>query len=346
MQKKRKNNGHSQSKYFTIMLVPDASSSKVKSLKIPHWILYLTSCVALCIVTALMISVLSNEVIVQSAENAKMQMHKAEEQYLDLETQNSQLEDEKKQLEKDFESQSKVYNTQIDIFKEQILGSFNKIEELEKSREELYDKMSSSESSPVKKEDYVAIATSDDKYEAVTVFSAGGAKTKESEIYYLISSLNEKLDVAEESYNTLSGHANKYFAFKDAYPSVWPMRGTITSEVGNRSDPFGGGSGEYHSGLDIAAPTGTIVRATGAGRVIKAEIYGGYGNCVIIDHGYGITSLYGHNSELIVKNGDYVKRGDIISKVGSTGRSTGPHLHYELRLYDTIQNPRDYLEED
>ena len=98
-----------------------------------------------------------------------------------------------------------------------------------------------------------------------------------------------------------------------------------------------------HKGLDIAAPRGTSIYAPGAGTVIFAGRKHGYGNVVIIDHGYGYTTLYGHCSKLLVDEGAQVSRGDVIALVGSTGRSTGPHLHYEVRLNGVHLNPQRFL---
>jgi murein DD-endopeptidase MepM/ murein hydrolase activator NlpD len=111
----------------------------------------------------------------------------------------------------------------------------------------------------------------------------------------------------------------------------WPVTGTITSPFGWRSNPFGG-SPEFHQGLDIAAPSGTTVTAAADGTVIMAQWYGGYGNYILIDHGGGYSTGYGHLSAIYVSNGQALKRGQAIGAVGSTGQSTGPHLHFEIRI--------------
>lgn len=116
----------------------------------------------------------------------------------------------------------------------------------------------------------------------------------------------------------------------------------ITSLFGNRIDPFVGTSA-FHPGLDLAALTGTPVRATGAGVVDFAGPRGGYGNMVEIDHGDGIVSRYGHLSSILVQKGDRLETGDILGRVGSTGRSTGPHLHFEIRRKDIAVNPQIFL---
>ncbi len=122
----------------------------------------------------------------------------------------------------------------------------------------------------------------------------------------------------------------------------WPVTGTITSPFGWRSNPFGGAP-EFHQGLDIAAPQGTTVTAAAAGTVIMAQWYGGYGNYILIDHGGGYSTGYGHLSAMYVANGQTVSRGQAIGAVGSTGQSTGPHLHFEVRIAGKPVDPAPRL---
>jgi len=126
-------------------------------------------------------------------------------------------------------------------------------------------------------------------------------------------------------------------------PTGWPVRGYISDGFGSRRNPFGGGSFEMHPGLDIATNHGTAVGATADGIVIFAGSHGGYGNIVVIDHGYGLTTRYAHLSSIEVKVGQHVTRNRKIGAVGSTGRSTAPHCHYEVRLHDRPVDPLNYL---
>ena len=125
-------------------------------------------------------------------------------------------------------------------------------------------------------------------------------------------------------------------------PSGWPVRGRVSSPFGPRKSPFSKRQ-IFHEGIDIAAPSGTPVLASAAGTVVTACYNAGYGNLVVIDHGDGYQTAYGHNSKLFVKAGQKVKKGQKIANVGSTGRSTGPHLHYEVRLNGKPVNPRKYM---
>ncbi|MDE2480678.1 MAG: peptidoglycan DD-metalloendopeptidase family protein [bacterium] len=123
---------------------------------------------------------------------------------------------------------------------------------------------------------------------------------------------------------------------------AWPVSGTITSPFGWRSNPFGG-SPEFHQGLDIAAPTGTTVTAAATGTVLLAQWYGGYGNYILLDNGGGFSTGYGHLSAIYVSVGQHVQRGQAIGAVGSTGQSTGPHLHFEVRFHGKPVDPAPRL---
>jgi murein DD-endopeptidase MepM/ murein hydrolase activator NlpD len=127
-------------------------------------------------------------------------------------------------------------------------------------------------------------------------------------------------------------------------PSLWPVIGRVTSSFGEREDPFNG-EGAFHAGIDIATAYGNAVRAPADGYVTMAGPASGYGREMILDHGQGITTVYGHLSGFAVTAGQQVRRGQVIAYVGSAGRSTGPHLHYEVRIRNTPVNPHKYLRE-
>lgn len=126
-------------------------------------------------------------------------------------------------------------------------------------------------------------------------------------------------------------------------PTMWAHLGKINNEFGFRRNPFGGRAYEFHNGMDIDGERGDMVVAPANGTVISAGFKGGYGNMVEIDHGNGLTTRYGHMSKIETETGATITRGQLIGQVGSTGRSTGPHLHYELRLNDKSINPRHFL---
>lgn len=126
-------------------------------------------------------------------------------------------------------------------------------------------------------------------------------------------------------------------------PNIWPVKGSLDSGFGGRRNPFGGAGYEYHEGQDIEAEIGTPVSATANGTVLCAGWQNGYGQVIYLDHGNGLQTRYGHLSQINVSVGQTVSRGDIIGLSGSTGRSTGPHLHYEVRINNEPVNPVRYL---
>ncbi|MBM3315799.1 M23 family metallopeptidase [candidate division WOR-3 bacterium] len=125
-------------------------------------------------------------------------------------------------------------------------------------------------------------------------------------------------------------------------PSIWPVQGWVVSGFAHRTDPFTG-SREMHYGLDIAAPAGTPIVAPADGRVLKSGWQAGMGRCIEIDHGHGVRTLYGHCRALRVNAGAGVRRGQVIATVGSSGRSTGTHLHYGVKVNGVWVNPGNYV---
>ncbi|MBK9155926.1 MAG: M23 family metallopeptidase [Chloracidobacterium sp.] len=129
-------------------------------------------------------------------------------------------------------------------------------------------------------------------------------------------------------------------------PSIWAHMGKINNEFGFRRNPFGGRTYEFHAGMDIDGERGDMVVAPANGTVTEAGWKGGYGQFIEIDHGNGLKTRYGHLSKIEIAAGDVLARGQLIGNVGSTGRSTGPHLHYELRLNERPINPRRFLPQE
>jgi murein DD-endopeptidase MepM/ murein hydrolase activator NlpD len=125
-------------------------------------------------------------------------------------------------------------------------------------------------------------------------------------------------------------------------PSMWPIEGRVASSFGEREDPING-EGAFHSGLDIDAPWGTPVRAAADGSVSDASMGAGYGREVVLSHGHEVETVYGHLSSVAVVPGQHVARGQVIGYVGQSGRATGPHLHYEVRVHNVPVNPHKYL---
>lgn len=158
-----------------------------------------------------------------------------------------------------------------------------------------------------------------------------------------ITKWNSRTEAAESVLHQAFAHQQDQLFLWSALPTIWPVHGWVTSEFGDRRVVHGGS--RWHEGIDIAGPRGTPVIASGDGFVTYAGYRQGYGLALIIDHGYGVTTLYGHCSQLRVREGARVRRGDLIATVGSTGFSTGPHLHYEVHVDGVAIDPLHYIVE-
>jgi murein DD-endopeptidase MepM/ murein hydrolase activator NlpD len=154
--------------------------------------------------------------------------------------------------------------------------------------------------------------------------------------------MRDVLGAIEQRLDAVRSGVERRRSLADATPSIWPVAGWLTSAYGNRRDPFTGGS-DFHPGLDISANKGDEVLAPAIGIVSMSGWNGAYGNMVVIDHGFGIVTKYGHLSRFAVMNGQQVNRGDVIGYVGSTGRSTSSHLHYEIWVNGKLTNPMRLL---
>lgn len=156
--------------------------------------------------------------------------------------------------------------------------------------------------------------------------------------------IQKEAEAREKNLIVLQDAASKYNSLLAETPSLWPLYGLITSDYGWRSNPFGGSGGEFHDGVDIAAPYGTAIRATADGKVEQSGWNGSYGISVTLYHRDSIETLYGHMSRTIVSAGQTVKKGQVIGYEGSTGRATGAHVHYEVVVHGSSVNPMTYLD--
>jgi murein DD-endopeptidase MepM/ murein hydrolase activator NlpD len=180
--------------------------------------------------------------------------------------------------------------------------------------------------------------------EAVLALATQTNATVDSSFHASLYAFNLIRRASSEPVGTSLGHglfSNPQIG-RSSVPSIWPVRGQITAGFGQRMDPFSG-EGAFHWGVDISVPFGTRVEAAADGIVLEAGPESGYGNKILIDHGYGLTTKYGHLSRIFVMVGQELKRGQVIGAVGMTGKSTGPHLHYEVHVHDTPVNPMKYL---
>ncbi len=154
--------------------------------------------------------------------------------------------------------------------------------------------------------------------------------------------LKNVLSGLESHLNIVRSKVESREALMKATPSIWPIHGWLSASFGMRPDPFTG-ERDFHPGLDISADKGTPILATADGMVELAAPSGDYGNLVVVNHGYGIVTRYGHLSKFSVWTGKHVTRGEVLGYVGATGRATGPHLHYEILTNGKLMNPMQLL---
>lgn len=161
--------------------------------------------------------------------------------------------------------------------------------------------------------------------------------------FYLAQNIKTTLAKQEKELDDMIAAVNNNTTYFRRVPNQWPVEGEISSEIGWRKSPFGGRGESFHDGIDIAGDSGTEIVAAGDGTVIFTGWQPVYGKTIIIEHGYGFKTKYSHNSAILVNEGEKVKKGQLVAKMGSTGRSTGPHLHFSVYKEDNPQNPLIYL---
>jgi len=154
--------------------------------------------------------------------------------------------------------------------------------------------------------------------------------------------LMTRLGDVEPSLHDLSQDLADLMSIQSAMPQQWPLMGILSSGFGYRKSPIRK-RWNFHPGIDVSAPRGSKIYSVAPAKVLEAEYQGGYGRMVLLDHGYGIQTRYAHNTSLFVKEGDYVEAGQVIATVGTTGQTTGPHLHFEMLVDGRTVDPLDYL---
>jgi len=170
-----------------------------------------------------------------------------------------------------------------------------------------------------------------------------GEENALDELKTQLSQMDDSLTKQSEKMDKLKLDVENHLAFQNSMPNAWPVNGKITSNFGWRQNPFSKSGNEFHAGVDIAAPHGSPIMAAGDGVVIFSGPNGSWGRLVLISHGFGYVSQYAHNSSLIVKKGQKVERGQIIARLGSSGRATGAHLHFGIAKYGKWIDPLEVL---
>ncbi len=214
-------------------------------------------------------------------------------------------------------------NNQLKKKTEEVENKLNEIDDLQRRLEKMAGVEAPSRGGSINRARDLELITSDDTL---------------SEMNILVDVLEDKMVELEVFIEDVEAQ----FEYLESLPDTMPTTGRITSKFGNRRDPISKRI-SFHTGIDIANSSGTSVKAASKGKVIFAGTKGAYGKTIIIDHGYGHKTLYAHNRQLLVKVGDFVEKGQVISKMGSTGRSTGTHLHFEIQKNNTPINPLNMI---
>jgi murein DD-endopeptidase MepM/ murein hydrolase activator NlpD len=311
-----------QSKNFTLMIVPDGAQARVRRVQIPKRRLFLAAIVAAGLVGALGSVFVHYAYIVGQVFEART-----------LRAENLRLKDRIATLS------SKVDDV------DQRLASLRQFDEKLRTMTDLHDASRGLAMGPLKPAQAAGDAVASDIDPFAVPIAGDDPAVQQLREALLDSRLVGLAHEANRELESLSELVD-YFSVREVLlkstPSIAPTRGLLTSGFGSREDPFTSDH-SMHSGLDIATREGAEVVAPASGTVIFAGEKAAYGNCIVVDHGRDVTTLYGHLQRYIVKPGDKVERGQHIANVGNTGRSTGPHLHYEVRLSGVPVNPRRYV---
>jgi murein DD-endopeptidase MepM/ murein hydrolase activator NlpD len=326
-------------KSYTILVVPDRDA-KVKKIRIEHRVLVrAAACAALVLLAFIAAMAHYFQVVGKVAENGM------------LRAENMALQDRWKEAEQKFQH----INDELDRVK-RLNANLRHITQLNDPDRKL--SISVPEPARGDKPEFVGggiatepaqsgmgpIATGEGKMIA-DGDSRAGPMENDADLLKQLDELGKKVKAQEQEARALKSYFEDQQALLASAPSVWPVRGWVTSDFSVRLDPYTG-ERVMHEGLDIATAMGTPVHAPADGTVVFAGLEGGYGHVLVLDHGYGLKSRYGHLSRIDVKVGQKVHRGDVIAAVGNSGRSTGPHLHYEVRVNGVADNPRKFILEE
>lgn len=365
---------HNQKKYVSLLLVPSYSTGKTRSLRIPRAVLHGVAIFLFVIFSVVIGFYLRSLHFERAARNLSLFLDETVETFYAFRYESELVQNElvdatvqiyeqlsKEQMRAQFEIYHQERRHQGNL--EDVWNIIDEIEyqirELEEVQQEIRSNLGARSVIPPianillqmdESQETLRLSLTPEftlEEEAVPVIGllsfAQVPVLSEDKLINRLDFLMNELEIQRQLLNNLEYYRQKMEPYLLNYPTLWPIRGRISSGFGWRRDPFGGRTSQHHNGIDIPARTGTAIRAAGGGTVTFSGWNGGYGNTVIIDHGIGITTMYSHNSRNRVSVGERVERGDIIANVGSTGRSTGPHLHYEVRRNGTAINPVPFL---
>lgn len=300
-------------KFFTLLIVPH-NEKKVFNLKIPHWLnnFFLTLFVVL---------ILSASIFIRYHRNLKREV-------ADLRV--------KEELFRDQNQKIINFSNEVDNLRKEVQDLRNLGTSVKGLSKKLKQSKAPESPNPTASSAEAKKLGQGGPDRNLDVSSPLVTEKLNQDINTLKKEISQQRDILQD----LKRYLQVQLSLVKVTPNRWPLRGWITSRFGWRTFR---GQREFHSGIDIATLSGTSIRAAADGNVEFSGWNGGYGKLVIINHGRGISTYYGHNSSNLVSAGRFVRKGDIIARVGDTGRTTGPHLHYEIRINSKAVNPFKYL---
>jgi murein DD-endopeptidase MepM/ murein hydrolase activator NlpD len=320
---------HNHKSVYTFMMIPN-DEDKLKTFRFPKWIL---RTITLILASILVISTY----FIYSFINIKIEYAKKTKDIETLEVVNDK---QKKQI-----SELQAYTQNIS----------EKINNLSKLENEVKDLVGLSTDEDDTENEEASILYSQNNKDTEEQTSRGGIYSRNidssqqydqgnilMQIKNDLDKIDENISKEEDNFHTLKLDVTDQLNYLAARPTGWPNNGRITSPFGSRRAPRWGAS-TFHTGIDIANTYGSSIRAAGNGRVISAGWKGGLGYTVLISHGHGFTTLYGHNSSIKVEVGQQVERGQVIAKLGNSGNSTGPHVHFEIHVNGNPVDPMKFL---
>lgn len=310
-------------RYYTLLIIPERTS-QVRKWLIPSWLVKTLGIAGVFLVAVTIIMLLDYwYVMSQISENKELRVEnrKLRQQVQVFESRIGSVEDTMERI-KTFSMRLKVITNLED--RDKLIESLN--ENLPEANANIDSQYAQTQNSARNPED-IRLARAQASWDQ-----------RFTELGQQASLLEQQL---QDQYELLADRK----AFLNALPTRKPAVGYFTSGFGVRRSPYGGNE-KMHEGLDIANYPGTAIRATAEGTVVYAGAKAGYGQTVILDHGYGLETWYAHNRKIVVRQGQRVRRGETISQLGNSGRSTGPHLHYEVRINGTPVDPLSYILEN
>ena len=370
---------HKQKKYICLMVIPSYSSGKTRTLRVPRAILH-SVIIGIFVVTAVLTGLQQRSNYFQRrAQDLEETLVVTEETFYEFRTYAEQVQDNlietaiqiyeelnerEHHAQTALDQQARNHRTELEVILEQVDIIERKIREFDDDLQAAIAGLSSRaaiippvanllqqlEESQAYLRAYSLIHTMHDETYVeevgIGLMSVGAAATNVTSysVQGYLQILVDELAVQRKLMESFESYRIQMDLYLSNFPTLWPVSGKISSGFGWRRGPFGGGS-EHHDGIDIPARTGTHIHAAGGGTVTFSGWRNGHGNTVIIDHGDGMSTLYAHNSRNVVAVGQHVSRGDVIAHVGSTGRSTGPHLHFEVHVNGRPVNPRPFMHE-